>query len=64
MTNPNDTVASARNDQHSMMHCLRQHHFRLSESYTDAHGTWCPECGNSAHTGFIDSCKICQEHEA
>lgn len=33
------------------MHCECGHEFGDASAYRDDHGTWCPECGNTAHTG-------------
>ena len=43
------------------MHCARGHQFTLAASYRDAHGTWCPECGESAHSGPAATCAFVHE---
>lgn len=42
-----------------ILHCSREHVFTVPGAYRDAHGTWCPKCGESAHSGSQDSCFFC-----
>ena len=55
------TVAEARNQKNANMHCGKGHKFSLQNAYKDQWGTWCPECGNGAHSYNAESCPLCQE---
>lgn len=56
------TIAEARGDFMANMHCAKGHKFSLRAAYKDRHGTWCPECGNSAHSYSQKDCPF--EHTA
>jgi hypothetical protein len=53
------TIAEARGQERAPMHCPRGHRFTLAASYRDAYGTWCPECGNGAHSYEQTGCPLC-----
>lgn len=54
------TVAEARGDSKADMHCGKGHKFTLYEAYRDDHGTWCPECGDGAHSSYVKYCAFCK----
>jgi hypothetical protein len=58
------TVTEARGNRRAAMHCIRGHKFTLATANNDDYGSWCPECGGTAHSDVRKGCTFCEEHDA